>query len=173
MTANPLLKYYLPDYDFNEVHTIIINQPSEKVYSLIKSLDLSSEWVIKALFKLRGLPVSEFTLSGLVKQMNFAWLDEKENEELLIGCWGNNKPERIPDPETFRTDNKKFVRKIAWNFLLEPLGPATCRVTTETRILHFATKAKIVFGFYWFLVRPFSGLIRIIMLKQLKKRAEN
>ncbi|MDQ4141850.1 MAG: hypothetical protein M3142_15180, partial [Bacteroidota bacterium] len=92
MASTTLIDYYLPEYDFNEVHTIIIIQPAEKVYPLIKTLDFSSEKIITALFKLRRLPVTDFTLEGLVKQMNFTWLAENENKELLIALWGNTKP---------------------------------------------------------------------------------
>ncbi|WP_146153692.1 hypothetical protein [Adhaeribacter arboris] len=163
---------YLPDYDFNEVHTIIIKQPVEKVYPLLKSQDFSSEKIIKALFKIRGLPVSNFTLSGLVEQMNFTWLAEQENKELLIAYWGNVKPEFIVNAETFRQDKSTYNRKIIWNFLLESLTNTSCRVTTETRIKHYTAKAKIIFSIYWFFIRPFSGLIRILMLQNLKRRAE-
>lgn len=170
MHSPTLIDYYLPTYDFHEVHSIVIAQPFEKVFPLLKSLDMSSEWIIKALFKLRGLPVTEFNLSGLVEQMNFTWLAERENEEMLIGCWGNTKPVPIVNPEAFRTDNRIYPRKIAWNFLIKPITATSCSVSTETRIKHYTTKAKIAFGIYWFFIKPFSGLIRVLMLRKLKNK---
>ena len=169
MLTSTLIDYYLPVYNFKEVHFIIIKQPVEKVYPHLKTLDLSSEWIIKFLFKLRRLPVTEFTLSGLVRQMNFTWLAEQENKELLITCWGNLKPQPIANPETFRTNTTLYSRKIAWNFLVQPLDQSSCQVTTETRIMHYTSKAKITFGIYWFFIRPFSGLIRILILKKLRR----
>ncbi len=169
MPSPTLIDYYLPHYDFQEIHSIIIEHSCEKVFPLVKSLDLSSEEIIKMLFKLRGLPVTEFTLLGLVKQINFTWLGERENKELLIGCWGNSKPEYIPNPEAFLTNTTTYPRKITWNFLLEPLNETTCKVSTETRVKHYTGKAKRIFQIYWFFIRPFSGLIRMLLLRKLKR----
>jgi hypothetical protein len=51
-----------------------------------------------------------------------------------------------------------------------------CRRTvlsTETRIKCFGRAALWKFRFYWSLVGPFSGLIRKVILKQVKTEAES
>ena len=62
--------------------------------------------------------------------------------------------------------------KAVWNFTTESLAPGRTRVTTITRIATPDPATKRSFGRYWRVIRPFSGLIRIEMLRALKRRAE-
>jgi hypothetical protein len=62
--------------------------------------------------------------------------------------------------------------KAAWNFSLEELEPGLTRVVTETRILCADPASLRAFRCYWLVVRPFSGLLRRLMLHALRKSAE-
>ncbi len=55
----------------------------------------------------------------------------------------------------------------AMNFLVDGN-----EVSTETRVQAKTTKATIVFGAYWLLIRAGSGLIRHMWLRAIKRRAE-
>jgi hypothetical protein len=45
-------------------------------------------------------------------------------------------------------------------------------LTTETRVHVADPAARRKFGRYWRVIRPFSGLIRILMLRAAKRKAE-
>ena len=49
-------------------------------------------------------------------------------------------------------------------------GPG--RLTTETRVHVGDLRARRKFARYWLVVRPFSGLTRILILRAVKRRAE-
>ena len=61
--------------------------------------------------------------------------------------------------------------KVAMEFRFEST-PAGTWLTTETRILATDRRTRRSFGAYWFLIRPYSGLIRRELLKVVARRAE-
>jgi hypothetical protein len=73
--------------------------------------------------------------------------------------------------ENFKAFDKSGYAKAVWNFSLNGDGDNT-RLTTETRIKCLDEGSRRCFGFYWTFVQPFSGLIRMEMLKMIKRRAE-
>jgi hypothetical protein len=75
------------------------------------------------------------------------------------------------DAESFKKFDTPGYAKAVWNFSLRPDGPDS-RLTTETRVKCTDSDSRWRFGFYWMLIRPFSGLIRMEMLRTIKRRAE-
>ncbi len=61
--------------------------------------------------------------------------------------------------------------KVAMEFRLECTAAGT-RLSTETRILATDPRTRRSFAAYWFLIRPFSGLIRRELLRSIARRAE-
>jgi hypothetical protein len=61
--------------------------------------------------------------------------------------------------------------KVAMEFRVE-CNPAGTRLSTETRILPTDPRTRRSFTPYWFLIRPFSGLIRRELLRTVARRAE-
>ena len=47
-----------------------------------------------------------------------------------------------------------------------------CLLSTETRVHAADNATRRRFGRYWRLIRPFSGLIRIVFLRAARRRAE-
>jgi hypothetical protein len=62
--------------------------------------------------------------------------------------------------------------KVAMEFRLES-APAGTRLSTETRILATDARTRRSFAVYWFLIRPFSGLVRRELLRIVARRAEH
>lgn len=149
-----LIDKYLPNYHFNEVHTININASAEKCFKEAKNLDFAGSFKIKILLKLRGLPVKDLRLQPFLKNMCFTYLEEDANKEFLI-------------------DASTGSIKIFWNFYFKVIKANRTEVSTETRILCLTKKAKLLFSVYWFFIKPFSGITRMEMLRLVKKQAEN
>jgi len=149
-----LIDKYLPAYTYNEYHERSIDASAEECFIAAKNLDMSRSFITKALMKLRGIPTKDLTLQGFIKNICFTYLEEEPNKEFVI-------------------DASQPNLKIFWNFYFKKTGENKTIVSTETRILCLTKKSKSRFSFYWFFVRPFSGIIRLEMLRLIKRKAEN
>lgn len=169
-----LIDDFLPKFTFNEIHKIKVSSTPEKIYPILPNLDFSESWISKILFRLRGLNVKKFTFESMREGMHFKILKENPPNEILIGLLVNSKlkPVFIQNSDFFANFGESNSLKIVWNFSLEKISDSQTLVQTETRILCTGKKMKSRFSIYWFFVRPFSGLIRMEMLRIVKKRSE-
>lgn len=168
-----LLDKYMPKFDFNEKHGIDIHGRTEEIYPVLETIDFFKSRVIKSLFLLRGLPGKMCTLEGFIES-GFILLEEKPGEEIVLGVLIDPlvfRPLSISPDEFGRFDKKNHII-IAWNFHLSIIGDEKSRLTTETRILCTGRKAKVIFSLYWLMISRFSGLIRILMLRLIKREVE-
>lgn len=159
---------YLPDYQFNEVHTKILPvQQPEVAYDAAKNLDLRRSWISRKLIQLRQLPNTDLTLPGFTKAMKFTLLEDDPPHQFMYGFWLTRKVEWITDKSSFiHQQPNEANAKVVWHFSFEPhedQGYVMAR--TETRIQCLNPKTTWAFGTYWFFIRPFSGLIRREMLR--------
>lgn len=171
----------LPRWDFDETHSIEIGASQERSYEALRELRSSDLRVTGLLMGLRSLgrrrPQSR-PLIDVASGGGFALLCEEPPDEVVLGIRGRFWQLR-PVTDTPATDLAGFAAleadgaaKAVWNFSTEPLAPGRTRVTTITRIATPDPATKRSFGRYWRVIRPFSGLIRIEMLRALKRRAE-
>ena len=58
------------------------------------------------------------------------------------------------------------------DFRIAEIAPGRCLASTETRVHVADPAARRAFRRYWLVVRPFSGLIRILYLRAVRRRAE-
>lgn len=173
MEKNTLIEKYLPEYTFNEYHEIIVNGSIEKVYEIAKDFDLSKSKMIKFLFKIRGLPTRRLNLQHFINDIGFTNLEENNPNETLIGFWARFKIAKIHSYEDFIHNSISPWIKVVWNFQFEKIEENKTKVSTETRVLCVAKITKLTFGAYWLFIKPFSGLIRIQMLKIIKNESES
>lgn len=167
-----LIDRYLPVYSFKEYHQTVVNRSIERVHAAARNVDLSKSRLIRWLFKIRGLPTKRMHLQDFISDIGFTVLGENSPRENVIGFWARRAVEPITRPADF-IDNTISARvKVAWNFYCEELDTHRVRLSTETRILCTTTAARVTFGLYWMIIRPFSGLIRIKMLQLIKEAAE-
>lgn len=169
-----LIDEFLPIYDFNEVHGINIRAKANDVFRAVKETNFCESPIICLLFRLRGLPSENVTLSEL-RKMRFETLGELTNKEILLGLagkfWKITGDLQKVDAENFRAFNEKGFAKAVWDFSLNEHNGET-HLTTETRIKCTDAESRRSFGFYWTFIRPFSGVIRQEILKRIKKNAE-
>jgi hypothetical protein len=78
----------------------------------------------------------------------------------------------IADRSAFLAFAEDGCVKAAWNMRIDQTNPETCTLSTETRIANFGSAARRKFRLYWMLVGPFSGLIRRVLLRGVRHRAE-
>lgn len=149
-----LIDKYLPDFTYNEHHKRLINASAKECFLATKNLDMSKSFIARTLMKLRGLPTKDLNLQGFIKNICFKYLEEDLFKEFVIDASQRNT-------------------KIIWNFYCKEIEENETLVSTETRILCLTKRSKFLFSLYWFFIKPFSGIIRIEMLRLIKKKAEN
>ena len=182
-----LIDSFAPNPDAVETHSIVINAPRETVYRTLWTADLGHSFIIKSLLALRSIPGfiarpcdmprnRKLTLRTLIDS-GFGVLAEKPGEEIVLGVtgrfWrpaGNVSPFNRPDFD--RAVPAGLARGI-WNFSVSEKVPGQTILTTETRVTCGDPASRRKFLAYWLVVRPFSGLIRLIMLRRVRKIAED
>lgn len=167
-----LIDRFLSEHQFSEHHARRIPAPADQVYAALWTVDFSRSLAIRWLFEMRGLGqrirrddgrlrirVADFLAAG------FLLLAEQPGVEVVFGqTWG---PTRVADATQFLALSAAGHVKIAMNFLLRPEGRETV-LSTETRVLTTDPVTRRAFARYWFVVGPFSALIRRRMLAMLR-----
>ncbi len=177
-----LIDSFAPDPDAVETHSIAINASSDTVRGALWTADLGGAPTIKLLMGLRALP--EILLHGggalprdwritlqTVIDSGFGILAH-EPEEIVLGVTGKFwRPtgNLLPfDRDSFADAVSPGLARAVWNFSIRESGGETI-LSTETRVVCGDRASRRKFRVYWFFVRPFSGLIRRIMLRIVRQ----
>jgi hypothetical protein len=172
-----LIDYFLPRFDMRSHYYIDVKAPAERAYLEARRLDMRDSFIIRLLYRLRGLPDSDFTFEEMLRQ-GFVLLADDPPREIVFGLIGRFW-RLSPLIEHIRADD--FVRfgrpgfaKIVGNLAFTPLGRNRgVRVWTETRVQSLCASSRRSFRIYWLIIAPFSGLIRKEWLRLIKRKAEN
>jgi len=182
-----LIDSFAPKFDATEIHRIAINASRQSVYEALWSADLGGSAVIKVLMLLRSMPGllarraqtlprnQKVTLQTLGNS-GFGLLAERASDEIVLGVTGRFwRP--TGNLSTFRRSDfdqpvPAGLARGVWNFRLSEGLDGRTILQTETRVICGDAASRRKFLAYWFVVRPFSGLIRLIMLKNVRKAAE-
>ena len=178
-----LIDSFAPNPDAVETHSIAINASSEEVNRALWTADLGGSLIIKLLMGLRSLP--EFILRrGCVPPRKQAitlqtvidsgfGILANQREEIVLGVTGKFwRPTGNLSPfkrEDFDRPVSPGLARGVWNFSVKEDRPGRTILSTETRVVCGDDVSRRKFRVYWFFVRPFSGLIRIIMLGAVKR----
>ncbi len=184
-----LIDIFMPDYHFNEVHSIRIDAPPDRIFRAIKAVTPQEIRFFRTLTWIRSLPArlkgkgrargdKTKPLLELATNSGFVLLAEEANRELVCGTisrfWklpGDVHP-RIASPQEFLAFNRPDYAKTTVNFYVEDRGEGWFKVTTETRIFALDPAARKKFALYWWVIYPGSASLRRNWLKAIKRRAE-
>lgn len=182
MAPNRLLDAWAPEFDVRSRHSIRIAAAPEKVCATLMAANLSDIGMVRFLMRLRGYggeidrhpAAASFTEN--VKRGGFILLEEDPGREIVLGIAGQFwKPhgnlQRKLTPDEFRLFDREGFALGYWNFEVLPNHGGT-ELRTETRVLCFGAAARRRFKLYWSVISPFSGLLRIAMLRHIRQRAE-
>lgn len=170
-----LIDEFLPEHDFVETHQILVRAGAPDIYRAANEVDFSESFIIRWLFRLRGMTADNITLRSMTRS-RFEVLGQTLNKEMVLGLvgrfWTLGGDLQKIDAASFKGFDTAGYAKAVWNFSLKADGADT-RLTTETRIKCLDADTRRSFGRYWFFIQPFSGLIRMEILKAIKRRAES
>ena len=179
-----LIDSFAPNPDAVERHRISIDASPDVVYRALWTTDLGHSAIIKALMGLRSLPEfvlrrrhlpardQKISLHTLI-DAGFGTLAEEPGDEIVLGVSGRFwRPtgNLLPfDRDAFDRPVPPGTARAVWNFKVEPAEGGQTILSTETRVTCGDSRSRRKFRAYWCLVRPFSGLIRHLMLRALAK----
>jgi hypothetical protein len=170
-----LIDRYAPRYDIRARYETDIGAPLTRVYEAARALNLKSSPLVRALFRLRGLPEANLTLEGML-QWGFVLLAEEPEREFVLGLIGRfwvRSPQILSVPaEAFEDFSRPGTAKAAMNMTFSAGEGGMVRLATETRVVCPDEASRRSFRRYWRLIGPFSGLIRRKWLRRIKKQAE-
>jgi len=174
---------HLRDFDVRSAHAIEVGAPPSVTYRAVLDMDLGRSVPIVALLALRGLPhlitgkarpSRAITLDTFL-QAGFVILEERPSEEFVMGAVGRFWR---PDSGLIRIDADEFggfaepgYAKAVLGFTVDEHRNGS-RLATETRVAGTDDGARRKFSLYWRMIGPFSGLIRRVMLDEVKRAAE-
>lgn len=170
----------LPLEEFAEYHTTVVSARPEAVWTALHETRWGDLTVTIPLVMVRGL-------GRLSTRHSPRLLDPSGPVRVLLSelpayvaggriakPW-KPRPDRGPDVDTLAElaayDEPGWV-KYGMDFALTPLPGGRTRVTTTTLCQPTDDSARHAFAPYWRLIRPFSALIRVDMLRAIGARAE-
>jgi hypothetical protein len=181
-----VLDELLPAPDVAERHERLVPASPDRVHAAVRELTLREVPVVAVLAAVRSVPelvvrrgrgLRTGVGRPLVQQAldaGFTVLHDEPADELVLGLIG--QPWR-PGGRVVRAGRAEFSTfaepgfvRAAMSVVLTATDGGT-RVVTETRVLATDPGARAAFARYWRVVGPFSGLIRVVLLRGLAGRA--
>jgi hypothetical protein len=166
---------YLPEYDVGSAHRIDVYAEPHAIDAVLRDLNLGGSRLIRLLFAMRGLPRGSLGLEGMT-HAGFRVLEHAPAEELVLGLIGRfwrlrERPIRF-EPADFIGFSMPGYAKAVWNFRIEPVASGRCRLRTVTRVSCTDPDSRRSFLRYWRVIRPFSGVVRMAALREIRNAAE-
>lgn len=168
---------FLPAYEFSELHQTEVDAAPDRVYAALREVSMADIPVARVLWAARrlGRPWGDATrpfVDGALK--GAVVLDDVRGEGMILGLtgqfWrlrGGDDDQRPRTAEAVLAYARPDACKAVIDFRV---GPST--LSTETRVHVPDPLSRRKFGRYWKVIRPFSGLIRILLLRAARRRAE-
>lgn len=168
---------FLPAYEFSERHWIAIDAPAGRIDAAFREVSIADIPAARALWWIRrlGRPYGDTTRPFVGGDLPAVVLADVSEEGIVLGLtgqfWrllgGQRDADRPTTAEEFDTYDRPDACKAVVDFRVGERS-----LSTETRV-HVADPAsRSAFHRYWLAVRPFSGLIRILLLRAARARAE-
>lgn len=185
--ARQKLDEIIPEYQFREHHSVVVQAPPARVAAAVRDVTAREIRLFRLLTWLRSphlgetresilnpspdRPILEVALSS-----GFVPLAEEENREVVLGTLvirpPGFRPETLSSTADFAALRDPGFVKAVMNFHLTDRGDGSTLLETETRVFATSADARRAFAPYWRLIYPGSALIRRMWLAAIRTRAE-
>ena len=186
-----LIDEHLPRYHYRDAFQVVIAAPVEAVYDAVMRRDFLRLPLVREFFALRDLParglhrltgapapmpMPKATLADLTSVGAFTKLAERPGRELVLGAVG--RPWR-PDYASTRIAATAFAEfqepgyaKIAWSWIVKPLGSGQTLLVCEWRTQLTDEEAQASFRRYWTIASRAVRLLARVGLSRIKVDCE-
>lgn len=180
--ASPLDRW-IPQPDVRERHAVVVRAPASLVFATARAFPMRSLGPVRAIIALRALLLGGRARPapprGLVEEcLALGWgaLEEEPGRLFCAGAscrpWLADVVFAPADPERFAAGGEPGSVRIAWTLETEAISAERTRLATETRVVCADAAARRRFRPYWRRVRPGIVLIRLLILRAVRRRAE-
>lgn len=173
---------FLPAYEFSERHRVEIGAAPERVYLAMHEVSLADMPLARALYFLRRLgrrTGHDVRLSFLRQAAReTVLLQDIPSEGVVLGLTGQfwrlrgGCGDSPRSAEEFRAYERPDSCKAVLDLRIRGDESGRSILATETRVHVPDPGARRKFARYWRVIRPFSGLTRILLLRATRRRAE-
>ena len=154
----------LPQYHHRERHSIAVDAPAERALAAAREVRLEDMPAVRTLVRLRGMRPQPGSLWDAMRRSSFRVRDD----DTLVAV---GRPWQLRGGMLEVDDFAGFTEP-GYAKMAVDLRFADGHLVTETRVFLTSTAARRRFRAYWLVVRPFSGLTRLVWLRAAKRRAE-
>ena len=168
---------FLPAYEFSERHAVHITASPARIDEALRTVTIADIPVARALWWLRrlGRPYGDATKPFVGGELPGVVLEDVPEEGVVLGLtgqfWrllgGGRDAARPRTADEFLAFDRPDTCKAVVDFRV---GERT--LSTETRVHVADPVSRRKFRRYWLVVRPFSGLFRVLLLRAARRRAE-
>lgn len=169
----------MPAYHFHEVHAIRIHASPDRVFRAIKAVTPQEIRFVRTLYAIRSLGRVRLPKATPLLDIFTSWgyvlLVQEPDRELVCGRilrFSSGAQPQVTDPQSFLAFAEPGCAKVTLNFCVEDVGEGWSQLTTQTRILGTDRSGRRRFGGYWRIIYPGSAAIRRMLLRAIKRRAE-
>ena len=186
-----LINQQLPRYDYRDAYQVVVMAAPETVWDAVMQLDFLKLPLIRALFAVRELPVRTWRrltsgpampaapharLADLTALGAFTVVAERPGREIVLGTVGQAwRPDYAPTPvaaDAFAGFDQPGFAKIAWSWVIKPLGSGQTLLVVEWRTQLTNAEASSYFRRYWTIVSRGVRLLARITLARIKSDCE-
>jgi hypothetical protein len=152
---------FMPAYEFSERHAISVGAEPGDVDLALRGVTFGEVPLMRLLLLVRGVgrPAADETVLGAISRRSRT-LADVPGEGIVLSLGG-----RFWRVRGGRTNEPPATAVIDFR-----VGGG--RLTTETRVHVDDPASRRRFARYWHVIRPFSGVTRILVLRAAKRRAE-
>ena len=168
---------FLPAYEFSERHSLAIEAPAGRIDQALRTVSVADIPIARALWWVRrlGRTYGDSTKPFIGGALPGVVLEDVPGEGIVLGLtgqfWRVLGGERDPAAPATAEEFLAYARPDTCKAVVD-FRVGASSLTTETRVHVADPAARRKFRRYWFVVRPFSGLIRILLLRAARRRAE-
>ena len=173
--GDEVLSKYLPRYQWRTRASLHVNAGQVAAFDALIHANIRHP-LVGAMLRLRGLRPRGSVRQFFV-QYGFLILEEQRPLRLVVGlisrpwCWSGGAVD-VKSREEWLQNRAPSHVKIVSIFGARMVDDRTTQLFTETRVWAECPETRWKFAAYWFVVKPFSQMIRCIWLREAKKRAE-
>ncbi|CAI3931159.1 unnamed protein product [Commensalibacter communis] len=175
-----LIDKYLPYYQFNEQHSIIVDAAAHTVLTNAIKYNTQEDFFYRIAKYLRELPHKILNYRSHKPAKSFSMkrftVLESNKEEIVYGLLGrfwelNYGLTPYENTDEFLAFNMPKSAKLVLNFHVTSLKNCKTLLSTETRIYCTDKHSMYQFTCYWYIIRIVSGIIRRRMLEAIAKKS--
>lgn len=162
------LDTWLPEWDVATRHETVLPLAPERGLALTLGLSAGVDTLSTLLLTARGLR-TRLSIERFFAGHHFEVL-ERTPTTFVVGASGRPW---LPVPELRPfADTAPITVRFAADIRTEPEADGGCVLSTETRVTAVDEAARRLFGYYWMVVGPLSGVLRRSWLRAAVEAAE-